>query len=60
MPKVRGGGPSARRLLSVIATRITARTGEKGVLARLNRQFAAAVQSGNAACVLVAHGRPRG
>ena len=53
-------GPSARSVLSVIAARIAARTGEKGVLARLNRQFAAAVQLGIAACVLEAHGQPRG
>ena len=52
-------GPSARRLLSIIAARISSRTGERGVLARLNRQFAAAVQAGNASCVLEAHGRPR-
>ena len=51
-------GLSARRLLSDVAARISARSGDKGVRARLNRQFAAAVQAGNAACVLEAHGRP--
>ena len=45
------------RLLADIASRITSRTGEKGVLSRLHRQFAAAVQAGNASCVLETHGR---
>ena len=51
-------GLSARRLLSDLVARISSRTGKKKVRARLNRQFAAAVQAGNAACVLEAHGRP--
>ena len=51
-------GHSARGLLSDLAARICARTGENGVRGRLNRQFAAAVQAENAACVLEAHGRP--
>ena len=52
-------GPSARLLLSEIAARISVRTGEKGALSRLHRQIAAAVQIGNAACVLEAHGGAR-
>ena len=50
-------GPSAIELLHSIASRIRARTGDSGARVRLYRQIAAAVQIGNAACIIEAHSR---
>ena len=50
-------GSSARALLDDIARRIRDRSGLPGAKARLYRQISAAVQIGNAACILEAHSR---
>ena len=50
-------GPIARALLDEIARRIQERLGFAGARARLYRQIPAAVQIGNAACILEAHSR---
>ena len=47
--------PSALQLIDAIASRVRARTGEQGALARLCRRLAAAIQMGNAACIVEAH-----
>ena len=48
-------GPSALQLFEAIASRVRARTGEQGVRARPFRRLAAAIQIGNAACIVEAH-----
>ena len=50
-------GPSAIKLLDGIAERIRLRTGDTGARDRLYRRLAAAVQLGNAACIIEAHSR---
>ena len=50
-------GAGARALLDDIATRTDARDGAINSRFRLYRRIAAAVQMGNAACVLEAHSR---
>ena len=48
-------GPSALQLVDAVASRIRARTGEQGARTRLCRRLAAAIQMGNAACIVEAH-----
>ena len=50
-------GPSARLLIDDIAARITSRTGDSGARIRLYRRIAAAIQTGNYACIAEAHSR---
>ena len=50
-------GSSARKLFDSIASRIRAKTGDAGARTRLYRRIAAAVQIGNAACIVEAHAR---
>ena len=50
-------GPSAKALLDEISLRIQSRRGRPGEQARLYRRIAAAIQIGNAACILEAHSR---
>ena len=50
-------GPSARGLFDEIATLIQARTGDSKSRFRLYRRLAAAVQCGNAACIVESHTR---
>ena len=50
-------GPGARALFDEIARLIRERSGFAGARARLYRQISAAVQIGNAACILEAHTR---
>ena len=50
-------GPSAKALLDEIGLRIQSRSGRPGERARLYRRIAAAIQIGNAACILEAHSR---
>ena len=52
-------GPSALEVVDLIAQRIRKRSGDSFARSRLVRRLAAAVQSGNAARVLEAHGRVR-
>ena len=49
--------PSATELFDSIASRIRAKTGDPGARTRLYRRIAAAVQIGNAACIVEAHSR---
>ena len=51
-------GPSARRLLDDIATKIKSRTGDTRARTRLYRRIAAAIQTGNYGCITEAHSRP--
>ena len=51
-------GPSALQLVDAVASRIRARTGEQGARTRLCRRLAAAIQMGNAACIVEAHTPP--
>ena len=48
-------GPSAKELLDDLALKICARTGSRGAPSTLYRRVAAAIQMGNAACILDAH-----
>ena len=48
-------GPSAKKLLDDLALKIRARTGSRGARSILYRRVAAAIQMGNAACILDAH-----
>ena len=50
-------GPSAHRLVDEIAGRIESRTGVAGARVILYRHIAAAVQTGNYACIMEAHSR---
>ena len=50
-------GPSVSELLDSIATRIRAKTGDAAARTRLYRRITAAVQMGNAACIVEAHSR---
>lgn len=50
-------GPSAARFLDGIADRILQRTGDTQARERFYRRLAAAVQLGNAACIIEAHSR---
>lgn len=50
-------GPSARTFFNEIADRIKSRTGIAGARVSLYRRIAAAVQTGNYACVVEAHSR---
>ena len=48
-------GPSAKDLFDELSSRIRARTGNSGARNSLYRRIAAAIQIGNAACILEAH-----
>ena len=48
-------GPSAKGLLDDLAVKIRARTGGGDARSTLYRRVAAAIQMGNAACILDAH-----
>ena len=52
-------GPSAQTLFDDIASRIRTRTGHSGARSLLYRKIAAAIQIGNAACILEAHSYSR-
>ena len=51
-------GPSARRLLDDIASKIKSRTGDTKAWSRLYRRIAAAIQIGNYGCIAEAHSKP--
>ena len=50
-------GPSARQFIDDIAERIKSRSGDTGARPCLYRRVAAAVQTGNYACIAEAHSR---